>query len=218
MINILLSSYDFGEGLLHKKLSNLVTKGMKIIVIPFSFSEFSMPTINEYNLYSDKGGKYYEIIADQFSNFGVPYDNIDLIHYYNDNVDVMKGKIKSADLLFFTGGLPDKTIERLQEKDLIEEIKKFEGIIMGASAGALIQLSEYFCTPDDDYNEFGFYKGLDLVNKEFSIEVHYEGSNLLDEYPILRSKGKRIYALPNGTGLVCSKDKFQIIGDVTTFN
>ena len=217
MINILLSFYDFGEGKLRKSLIDYISPNMRVAVIPFSHSEQKMPTISKYDAYCNKGGEYYELIAEQFSKLGIPDSNIDIIHYYNDDINEMKYKISSSDIIFFTGGLPDKTMERLKEKELVDNIKSFEGIVMGASAGALIQLPEYFCTPDKDYPKFSFYKGLGLTRSDIYIEVHYEGTPLKDEFPLLRNKNKKIYAIPNGAGLICRENNIEIIGDVIVF-
>jgi len=214
MINVLLSFYDFGEGELQKNLLNYIKQDMKVVVIPFSHSEEKMPTISDYDAYCNKGGKYFDLVAEQFIKLEISYSNIDLVHYYNDDSNAMKHKISNSDIIFFTGGLPDKTMERLKEKELIEIIKSYKGIVMGASAGALIQLSEYFCTPDKDYPNFSFFKGLDIIKPDFYIEVHYEGTPLKDDFPVLKTSSKNIYAIPNGAGLVCKENNIEIIGDV----
>ena len=218
MINILLSFYDFGEGKLREKMLNYINENMRVAVIPFSHSEQKMPTISEYDAYCNKGGEYYEFIAEQFSKLGITDSNIDVVHYFNDDINVMKYKISYSDIIFFTGGLPDKTMERLKEKELVDIIRSFEGIVMGASAGALIQLPEYFCTPDKDYPEFSFYKGLGLTRADFYVEVHYEGTPLKDDFAVFRNNNKRIYAIPNGVGLICKGDNIEIIGNITIFD
>lgn len=214
MINILTSSYDFGEGELREKLLDYIKDSMKVVVIPFSHSQQKMPTISEYDRYCNKGGEYYELIAEQFSKLGVSDSNIDIVHYYNDDLNAMKRKISSSDVIFLTGGLPDKAMERIREKGLFDIIKSFKGIVMGASAGALIQLPEYFCTPDKDYTEFSFYKGLGLTSSDFYIEVHYEGSPLKNEFPILKEKNKIIYAISDESGLIYNGDNIEVIGNV----
>ncbi len=218
MINILLSSYDYAEGALFDRLKSYIKESMRVVVIAFSHYDSMMPTSVEYDKYCGKGGEYFEIIANQFQKFGIKYENIELVHYFKDSIEVMKDKISQADIIFLTGGLPDKTIERLEEKDLIDSIKKFDGIIMGASAGALIQLPEYFCTPDEDYEKFIFCQGLDLVKKNIYVEVHYSDMNLLEEFKELKLKNKTIYAIPDGAGIVYSNSEIQTIGNVKIFN
>lgn len=214
MINILLSNYDYGMGELQEGLSKYLRNSMKVAIIPFSHSE-TITTSAEYDRSINKGGEYYEVISDQFGEFGIIDDNISVVHYFYDEIEVMKDKISKADILFFTGGLPDKSVERLHEKDLVDTIKSFNGIIMGSSAGALIQLSEYFCTPDKDYSKFSFYKGLNLIKKDFYVNVHYRGNDLKSEFPELSNLKKTIYGIPEGAGIVISNNKIEEIGNVS---
>jgi hypothetical protein len=188
MINILLSDYDFGEGALYDSLSEFIRPNMKVATVPFSHSNKKMPTVEEYNKYCNKGGIYYQLIEEQFCKLGILSDNINVIHYYWDAHKTMIDKIHDSDILFLTGGLPDKAVDRIIAKELYREIKKFNGIIMGASAGALMQLNEYFCTPDKDYDYFDFYKGLGLIDDDIYVEVHYEGADLLKDFPELRER------------------------------
>ena len=216
MINILLSDYGFGEGILLKKLSKYIKPNMKITVIPFSFSETEIPSIDEYNRNSTKGGKYFELLYEQFKSFGIKYENINAIHYYDDSTSKMKKEIQEADIIFFTGGLPDKMMERLEEKKLIQTIQQYDGIVMGASAGALIQISDYFCTPDNDYDKFCLFKGLGVINKgiDFYIEVHYTGEDIIKEYSELNNIKKRIYCIPDNAGIVCDGIEIETIGNI----
>jgi len=93
--------------------------------------------------------------------------------------------------------------------------------VMGVSAGALMQLGEYFLTPDEDYPQLVFEKGLGLIQNDFYIEVHYDRDNadstaLLND--IRRSTGKPIYAI-GACGAVVADDSgaIKLFGDVTLF-
>jgi peptidase E len=218
MINVLLSLNDFSDGALKDSLAPYLKPAMTVLVIPFSHGPRKMPTVVEYDEYCSKGGRYHKELIENFGSFGIKQENIDLIHYYQDSHQTMVKKIAGADVLFFTGGLPDKTVERVQKKGLMDAITSFKGIVMGVSAGALIQLPDYFCTPDKDYPTFAFYRGLGLIKHEFLIDVHYEGTPLLDTYPELRGLDRPIYALPNGSGIICNNDEVRLVGDITVFN
>ena len=50
-----------------------------------------------------------------------------------------------------------------------------DGIAMGYSAGALVQLAEYHLSPDTDYPRFTYQKGIPYLHG-FYLEVHYEGT------------------------------------------
>ena len=53
-----------------------------------------------------------------------------------------------------------------------------DGVMMGYSAGAVIQLAEYHLSPDDVYPEFEYYEGLPCLN-DFYMEVHYQSFRTL---------------------------------------
>lgn len=218
MVGVMTSTYDFGEGVLKTTLEKLLDSTMKVMLIPFSFSMIKMPTVEAYDQSCDRGGQYFEWIAEQFGKLGILYSNIDTLHYYRDDLATMRRKICTADVLFLTGGLPDQAMKRLEEKGLIQLLRSFDGVVMGSSAGALIQLASYFCTPDADYAEFGFYSGLGLTQNEFYIEVHYRGADLLEEYQVLKEMGQPIYALPDGAGLIYRGSTVETIGEVVVFN
>ena len=59
-------------------------------------------------------------------------------------------------------------------------IKESNALIIGASAGALIQIDHYHITPDDDYPIYQYQRGLGLVNG-FEVEVHYCHSQIQNQ-------------------------------------
>ena len=82
-------------------------------------------------------------------------------------------------------------MDRIKEFDLYDILMQHDGILMGYSAGAVIQLAEYHLSPDDDYPEFKYYEGLPYLN-DFYMEVHYEGTAVQDEsiQRVLAERGK----------------------------
>lgn len=90
---------------------------------------------------------------DGFKAYGISQDNISFVNYFEDTKKSAKQKIENADIVYFLGGLPDRMMDRIKEFDLVETFRKRNGIIMGYSAGAVIQLSEYHLSPDNDYEE-----------------------------------------------------------------
>jgi len=92
------------------------------------------------------------------------------------------------------------------------------GIVIGYSAGAMIQLSEYHITPDKDYPTFIYYKGVGLIN-EFGIEVHFEKTEIqkasIKRY--IAEKRKPVYAIGDNGALIVSGTDIQMIGDVVYY-
>ena len=93
--------------------------------------------------------------------------------------------------------------KRLQAMDVENVIRSFDGLIMGDSAGALIQLDSYHVTPDRDYPEYAYYEGLDLIHG-FDLEVHYCGSTEQNNSirRCIQEKGMPVYAMPEQSGVI----------------
>ena len=115
-----------------------------------------------------------------------------------------------------TGGLPDVFYDRLTEWGLAEPIQAFPGIVMGCSAGAMVQMTEYHITPDEDYDSYSYHPGLGLL-EGFEPEVHYAASTVQKESiaRYLRERGKPVYAMTNQGGLVVEDGSIIPMGEVT---
>ena len=89
---------------------------------------------------------------------------------------------------------------------------------MGCSAGAMMQMTEYHITPDEDYDAYGYYPGLGLL-EGFEPEVHYAASEVQTESirRYLRERGKPVYAMTNQGGLVVQNGIITTMGQVTRF-
>lgn len=61
-------------------------------------------------------------------------------------------------------------MDRIREFDLYNTLMNHDGIAMGYSAGAVIQLAEYHLSPDEDYSEFQYYNEIPYL-KDFYVEV-----------------------------------------------
>lgn len=216
MINILLNLYNFDEEWCFEILKGIIKKEYRVLIIPFSFKEEHIKDeIDWQKAYNNLCGKYYKDIVSPFLSYGIREENIEWMNYFSDTQENAKEKIRNSDVIFFTGGLPDKMMARLQKFELVNEIEKYPGIVMGSSAGAMIQISEYHITPDEDYDIFSYNKGLDLI-KDFDIEVHYEETDIQKEAMkrVIKEKLKTVYAMKNRGGLIVENNKIKLLGEV----
>ena len=111
-------------------------------------------------------------------------------------------------------------MERIEEFGLYDVLANFDGIVMGCSAGAVIQLSEYHLSPDSDYPEFVYYNGLPYLS-DFYLEVHYENAPQQNAAirRVLKERGKTVYATSAGKGAILAHNgKIRLLGDVKIFN
>ncbi|QOR67993.1 Type 1 glutamine amidotransferase-like domain-containing protein [Cytobacillus suaedae] len=162
-------------------LSNYVGLESKILIVPFATDE------SRLDRWVNSAKKIFEDIG---------ADHIRLLDYGLTNQE-MQNEIKVHNVLYFTGGRPEKLMGSLRKKDLVQALKDFSGLLVGVSAGALAFCNDCIITKDEDYPETLIIKGLGLV--DFSVEVHYDGT--IDEELIPLSDQRDIYAIPNGGAL-----------------
>lgn len=208
MINILLNINNFAESFAFEKLKDFLKPSHRVLIFPFAYHEDYIQTEQDYDAHFLKGCSEIEEIIQEFSRYGISRKNIKIAHYYRDTRKSLKSKIYHSDILFFTGGYPDRILYRLDKLNIRKFIQKFSGIVMGTSAGAMIQLDKYHVTPECDTEIYDFQFGLGLISG-FDIEVHFEPTDVHLESMAraLSEHDVPIYALPNDTGLLITEDK-----------
>ena len=220
MINILLEGYNIGANLLYDKLKEYIAPSHRVVVVALSFRDSRVKSLSDWDtLYSKEKGYIYSGIVDGFHAYGIPEENISFINYFTDTKESARQKVEQADIVYFLGGLPDRMMDRIKEFELQDVLMKHNGIVMGYSAGAVIQLAEYHLSPDDDYPTFGYYKGLPYLD-DFYLEVHYEGTVAQTESieKVLRERQKPVYALSLMKGaLLVENGNIQLLGDVEKY-
>lgn len=221
MINILLEGYEINAAYLYDDLKNYILPNYSVAVVAFSFRDREVKNSKDWNLlYSKENGIYYNGIVSGFTAYGISENNITFVNYFEDTKESAKQKAEKADILYFTGGRPDRMMDRIKEFDLVDVLKKHNGIIMGYRAGAVIQLSEYHISPDKDYKEFQYYDGLGYLN-DFYLEVHYENTKVQNKaiQRVLAERGKTVYATAFMSGaVIVDNGNVKLLGDVKTFN
>lgn len=221
MTNILLEGYDIGAAWLYDELKNYIKPNHSVAIVAFSFRDNRVKSLIDWNLlYGKEHGKYYDGIIGGFASYGISEDHITFINYFTDSKESAARKIERADIIYFLGGLPDRMLDRIREFELYDILLKHDGIIMGYSAGAVIQLAEYHLSPDDDYPEFQYYKGLPYLDG-FYLEVHYEDTKIQNESirRVITERGKTVYATALRSGaILVDNGKIKKIGDVRVFD
>lgn len=98
----------------------------------------------------------------------------------------------------------------VQDTECLYEIKYFKGIIIGSSAGAVLQFKRYFITAKNNYYKyFAFYDGFGVLDNPFYIDVHSINNKLYLEklQRISNDENKMIYAtFDNGLILLNRKN------------
>lgn len=175
MINILLSTFDKS---LYNKLNKYIKPNMRICVIPFSYDLDWLGNVEQFqNHFGYDNGKHRLDIVDKFRDYGIQKEDVYVANRFTDSIELMKSMINKSDIIFLTGGDPCIFMDLLRKYDLVDTIQQFNGIVIGKSAGAMIQLDEYYLYPceHERIEYYMFFKGLGLV-KDLQMIVHWEGT------------------------------------------
>lgn len=179
MVNILFDCPNIDD--FKDELCNYFSEKSRVAVIALSFyDDFVYDAQSWERVYGEGIGNGYFEVVDALSVFGVKKENIHYINYFTDTKESAIEKIRQANVLYFTGGLPDRMMDRIFDMGIHSALCEFDGVVFGYSAGAVIQLKEYHLYPDGDYRDFGYYGGLSYVDGLY-LEVHYEFKPEQDE-------------------------------------
>lgn len=212
MIHVLLNLSNFDEPWAYGAMENILSPSSKVTILPLSYSEGWITDGEEWKENYGKGTDGYEELVRPFRAFGIKDRNIRWVNYYEDDEESASRKIREADVLFFTGGYPDWMLQRMYDLGITEEVMRFDGVMIGTSAGAMIQLDTFHLTPEDDY-EFQYYEGLGFLSG-FDLEVHYE-EDLRHVEAIIRTledTGNPVIVCPNEGGVIIGENMFELLG------
>lgn len=113
----------------------------------------------------------------------------------------------NSSVLLLTGGAPDLMMKRIKEKKLKKVIKNYKGVMIGYSAGAMIQLDAYHISPDEDYPKFSYQTGLGCLSG-FDVEVHFRKSKVQMESveKVKNDKKIPVYGIYENGGMILEKE------------
>lgn len=105
---------------------------------------------------------------------------------------------------------------------ILYDIKYYQRIIIGDSAGSELQLKRYFITAKKNYYKyFAFYDGFGVLDDPFYMDVHsINNKRYLEKLQeVADDKKKNVYAIFDDGALIYNRDcnELEIFGNVLTF-
>ncbi len=218
MVNILMNNPRVDEVWCRSRLSRYITPGKKVLVIPFSFHPDYIPDNATWHQIYTPGGAEYEEIVRPLEALGITRQEIAFVNYFTDTPQSLGRLIYGADIIQLTGGFPDLMMERLWEFGAISQLSAFPGVLMGYSAGAMVQIDRFHATPEAPDQAFYYCDGLGCITA-FDIEVHYTASpvQLAGIRRTLAETHRPVIALEESGGLVLEEGKLIQMGRVHFF-
>lgn len=207
-VNVLLSTSMIDEEWVRPWMKNLISKTDRVCVVALSYFDDTKTEDDWNRQYAPGKGIYYPGNNDVFFAYGIRKDQIVWINPWKDTPLEMENKIRSSSILMLCGGAPELYMKRIKKLHLKKALQQFQGLVIGYSAGAMIQLADYHISKDPDYDHFSWQKGLGMLSG-FDVEVHFhEGKDQMEGLEtVLEEKRIPVYALYEDGALVCKDRK-----------
>jgi peptidase E len=149
-----------------------------------------------------------KLLTGYFRSLGA--EKVDFAEY--DQFEGITTKLSEADLVYLTGGQTSALIERMKKMELDGRLRRYRGVIVGRSAGALALCKKSLTTCR--YNlKTKIVEGLGLV--EIAMKAHYLSSK--DEVLKRFSLKEEVFAVPSKSAIVSENSDLSAIGTVYVF-
>ena len=153
--------------------------------------------------------KYVPAFVTHFKNVGIEFENVNIITP-DLSSDEAKRMIQDSSFVMLMGGDPFKQKEMCEKVNIMEELKVFNGVMMGFSAGAMLMSKYIIITPcSEEYPDFRIENGLNFDN--LSIYPHNNTSDT--EYPDVLSVGEETYKKQDLIKVANQYGKFYLLQD-----
>lgn len=152
-----------------EKLKNDLDKTERIVYIAATDKQSSLE--KSISVYIPRFNQHLENIGINFKDF----------KFITPEVSAKDAKnwIENSNMVFLLGGDPFVQREIIESKKIIENLKNYEGVILGASAGAMNMSKYIIITPcSEEYPDFLIKEGLNLSNISIYPHVNFEGFSI----------------------------------------
>ena len=164
-----------------------------------------------------------EITRQSFAMSGIPFD--EYIYVNDDNKEHIAEYIAKADCINLFGGHLPRANAFINELNLKELLKDYNGVIIGASGGAMNMAENVYCIPEVEGEHcdptFSRYlNGLGLT--DINVIPHYhlfeklqfsDGTKMLEDILLPDSKKSPMIALPDRSYIIQQEDNVEIFGE-----
>ena len=164
-----------------------------------------------------------EITKKSFAMSGIPFD--EYIYVSDINKEHIVEYIKKADCINLFGGHLPTANAFINELNLKELLKNYNGVIIGASGGAMNMAERVYCIPEveGEHTDKSFkriLKGLALTNiniiphyKLFKDKIFTDGIKMLDDILLPDSHKTQMMALPDRSYIIQQDNNIKIFGE-----
>lgn len=188
----------------HAALKKYIHAKDKVCILALSF-ESNVKNEHDWNrLYKKGQGIEYAEHIQCFRKYGIQENQIEWVRYFSDSKEDILNKIEQSNILMLTGGDPVCMMKRIKELRLKPILKKYQGVMIGYSAGAMVLLDQY-------HMDTSYYSGIGCLSG-FDIEVHYEGLKVQKQ--AIENSKIPMYGIGDNAGIIIDEGKMTFFGNV----
>lgn len=153
--------------------------------------------------------KYIPAFNEHFKKVGIEFEEVNIITPELSKEEA-KAMINNASFVMLMGGDPFKLKDMCQQLDILDNLQKHNGVMLGFSAGAMLMSKYIIITPcSEEYPDFHIEEGLNLDN--LSIYPHNNTSS--EEYPDELIAGEEKYQKKDLIEVAQKFGKFYLLQD-----
>lgn len=172
--------------------------------------------------YNDKmNEECRNFIKESFPLSGLSVENVDIC---NDSHRDLAKHLDNYDFILLAGGHVPTENKFFKEIELKKEIEKFDGIVLGISAGTMNCASTVYAMPelegesiDPEYKRYISGLGLTDINiiphYQYLKGVMLDGSNMIDDIACSDSMGKKFYGVVDGAYVMIENGEHTLYGE-----
>lgn len=144
---------------------------------------------------------------------------LEKINILDTRIDSELGRelILKSDAVYLLGGNPFTQLEYLKENGYDETLKKYKGLLLGTSAGAMNFSKTSYYSKDEDYDKSIFYEGINLIDITIDPHFNIENKEQVNE-ALISSKINKIIGLPNESAIRIANNKIFYINKCFIFD
>ena len=133
--------------------------------------------------------KHIPNFTKHFKNVGIEFESVNIITPELSSAEA-KDMIKNANFVMLMGGDPYKQKDLCKSLNILDDLKNYNGVMLGFSAGAMLMSKYIIITPcSDEFPNFHIEPGLNLDG--ISIYPHNNTSD--KDYPEELVSGDEVY-------------------------
>ncbi len=158
--------------------------------------------------------KYIPLFFNHFKNVGIEFQNAHLITP-DLSTDTAKQMIKNASFIMLMGGDPFLQKKMCAKLGVLDELKNYNGVMLGFSAGAMLMSKYIIVTPcSSEYPDFHIEDGLNLDN----ISIYPHNNTSSEVYPDELVSGDETYKKSDLLQVAKQYGKFYLLQDNANAN